>query len=73
MTNAIDFLQTQLVDGTSNQLDDVNKYLTDVVECSTCVGESVHNGNEMMTFKDGSVLIRIEDEVFDFDYTYENE
>lgn len=66
MTHANDFLMTQVVDGTSNQLNSPTDYLDAVVECSNYIGESEKNGNEVMTFKDGSIIVRIEDEAFDY-------
>ena len=62
--NAHNFLDLHLVNGTCNQIDDVSVYLDAVVLHSTYVGETEKNGNEVLTFQDGSVLVRIDDEAF---------
>lgn len=64
MNNAIKYLEKHLAQGTSNQIQDVNLYLEGFEDESTLVGESTNNGNEMFIFKDGSTLVRIDDEAF---------
>ena len=66
MTQASDFLNTQLVDGTSNQIDNVNIYLDEVTQAKGYNGETEKNGNEVMIFGDGSVIVRINDEGFEY-------
>jgi hypothetical protein len=65
-TNAAKFLASQTVFGTCNQIDDVNKYLDDVLLSDDYAGETEKNGNEVMLFGDGSILVRIDDEAFDY-------
>lgn len=67
MTQASEFLATQTTDEAINQLNDVDAYLDAVELHCHCVGESTKNGNEVMTFTDGSVIVRIESEAFDYD------
>ncbi len=66
MTQASNFLSTQLVDGTSNQIDDTNLYLENVTEAKGYSGETEKFGNEVMLFCDGSLIVRIDDEGFDY-------
>lgn len=66
MNNATEYLELHLVKGTCNQLNDVNKYIEDAENHSTCVREYSVNGNEVFTFKDGSVIVRIDDEAFTY-------
>lgn len=66
MTQASDFLDSQLVDGTSNQINDVNFYLEKVTESTGYVGETSKNGNEVMIYSDGSIIIRIDDEASEY-------
>jgi len=67
MTQASDFLSSQVIDGTANQLESVPDYLNMVVDAVGYIGESENNGNEVMTFSDASVIIKIDDEASDYD------
>lgn len=66
MTQATDYLDVHLVEGTSNQVKDVTAYLDGIYKEPKFVEETSKNGNEVMIFKDESVLVRIDDEVFDY-------
>ncbi len=66
MTQATNFLGRHLVDGTSNQINDINAYIKGVELSTGYTQETTINGNEVFIFRDGSGLVRINDEVFDY-------
>lgn len=67
MTQATNYLDAHLVEGTSNQIKNVTAYVEGADKERNCIDETSKNGNEVLIFNDESVLVRIDDEAFDYE------